>query len=299
VFATATVYPWFSSTAGSYSVVTSSLFAPTLANTRPIVVYVPPSYAENPYKRYGRVLVMHDGQNLFNASTSAFGVAWDCQATVDALVVEGAMDEIVIVGVYNEDANRTYEYTYSECNAMPDCQGTQGVGGGADAYLDFLETTVYPYVANRFRVVPHAPWSARWGMLGSSLGGLLSCYAGWTRPHAYDRVGCMSSSFWWNGQDFNHTVLGRVAPAPLPNVTFYLDSGNAGPDQDDEVETLTVLGHLESDGYSLNSTLWYYLQQGGQHSEYFWGLRFFVPMTELYAPLPVAVAPLTLANYLQ
>ncbi|RYE84066.1 MAG: hypothetical protein EOO65_02880, partial [Methanosarcinales archaeon] len=45
------------------------------------------------------------------------------------------------------------------------------------------------------------------GMLGSSLGGLLSCYAGWTRPDTYGFAGCMSSSFWWNNQDFNNTII--------------------------------------------------------------------------------------------
>jgi hypothetical protein len=54
---------------------------------------------------------MHDGQNLFNASTSAFGVAWMCQDTVNVQVVEGNMREIIIVGVDNVGADRTYEYT--------------------------------------------------------------------------------------------------------------------------------------------------------------------------------------------
>jgi predicted alpha/beta superfamily hydrolase len=40
-----------------------------------IVMYMPASYSENVYKIYN-VLVMHDGQNLFDPSTSAFGTAW-------------------------------------------------------------------------------------------------------------------------------------------------------------------------------------------------------------------------------
>jgi predicted alpha/beta superfamily hydrolase len=40
------------------------------------------------------VLFMHDGQNLFNASTSAFGVAWMCQDTINQLVAEGNMREV-------------------------------------------------------------------------------------------------------------------------------------------------------------------------------------------------------------
>jgi len=68
-----------------------NVWSPQLNNSRDLVVYVPPSYAENPHKvrlcfialhtasatmRWvsqvfdaSSVLIMHDGQNLFNAST--------------------------------------------------------------------------------------------------------------------------------------------------------------------------------------------------------------------------------------
>jgi predicted alpha/beta superfamily hydrolase len=47
-----------------------------LGNTRDLVIYTPPSYYENPFKSFLDLLIMHDGQNLFNASTSFAGVAW-------------------------------------------------------------------------------------------------------------------------------------------------------------------------------------------------------------------------------
>jgi predicted alpha/beta superfamily hydrolase len=91
---------------------------------------------------------------------------------------------------------------------------TVGDGGGADHYLDFLHDTVLPIVTARYRV-DSADSSDRWSILGSSLGnktdvfclctlnlvhpgGLVSCYAGWTRPDVWGYAGCMSSSFWWN-----------------------------------------------------------------------------------------------------
>jgi len=172
------------------------------------------------------VLVMHDGQNLFNASTSFLGIAWDCQDTINRLVVEGEMDEVFIIGVYNTP-NRTYEYTYSY---DPNCGCPGGAGGGGDLYLDFLVQTVVPAVAQNFRIQTDR---SNLGILGSSLGGLISCYAGWTRPESFSKAGCMSSSFWWNNEDFTNTVMTQN-PVPSPQVTFYLDSGNAGPDQDDE-----------------------------------------------------------------
>ncbi len=82
---------------------------------------------------------------------------------------------------------------------------------------------------------------------------------------------------------------------------FYLDSGNAGDgtalrvhwglftlaaraDNDDEAQTIRVRDHFSNEGYVLNSTLFYYLDNGGQHSEAYWGARFWVPMTDLFPP---------------
>ena len=47
-----------------------------LGNTRDLVMFTPPSYYENPFKTFLDLLIMHDGQNLCNASTSCGGVAW-------------------------------------------------------------------------------------------------------------------------------------------------------------------------------------------------------------------------------
>jgi len=216
---------------------------------------------------------MHDGQNLFNASTSFAGVAWDCDNTVNTLVVEGLMEEVLIIGVDNTD-DRTDEYTYSY-------DSSEGAGGKGDHYLDFLVETVIPYVQKLYRIETGQP---NLGILGSSLGGLISCYAGWTRNQIFSRAGCMSSSFWWNNQDFNNTILDKYLPPT--QLLVYLDSGDSGPDNDDEQQTITVSNHIQSLGFDLNETLWYYLDHGGSHSEKYWGARFWVPMSELYPPKP-------------
>jgi len=87
---------------------------------------------------------MHDGQNLFNDSTSFAGVAWECQDTVDIQVYSGDMEEIIIVGVDNTN-DRTNEYTYSR-------DPSQGTGGKGDLYLNFLESTVIPLIRSQYRV---------------------------------------------------------------------------------------------------------------------------------------------------
>lgn len=123
---------------------------------------------------------------------------------------------------------------------------------------------------------------------GSSLGGLISCYAMYKRPLMFPNAICMSSSFWWNSEDFTNKVL----TAYYNNSTrVYLDSGDAGDSQDGKNQTLTVKFNMENLGYmnsGADENLWYYLDKGGQHNEYYWGRRFHVPMMALFGMAPKA-----------
>jgi len=261
-------FPFFFSNQGVYKY-HRNIYSEKLKNYRDLVIYTPPSYYENTLKIHQNILLMHDGQNLFNASTAFFGNPWYCQQTIDMLVNEGEMEELIIVGVDNTD-NRINEYTYSYDN-------TEKMGGEGDIYLDFLQNNIIPFVQEHYRVDKNV----KFDILGSSLGGLISCYAGWTRNSIWKRAGCMSSSFWWNDEDFNNVVTKKY---PIPkNLFVYLDSGDAGQDNDDMKQTIRVRDHLLLDlGFKLNSTLWYYLDHGGMHSETYWGRRFWIPMTDFY-----------------
>lgn len=286
---TVEIYPWFWSNAGEYSVV-GSIFSPQLNNTRNVVVYTPPSYYENSLKTIKNVLVMHDGQNLFNPSTSFGGIAWLCQDTVDHLVVNGSMEEIIIVGLYNTP-ERIDEYTYSYDPCYSGVLDHCSPGGGeGDLYLDFIVETVKPWIEENFRV----PDIQRdnFGILGSSLGGLISCYAGWTRYSVFSRTGCMSSSFWWNRRDFNNVILETYDTPTMPS-KFYIDSGDCCPEpaSDDHYQTLEVLNHMEDLGFVLGEDIFYYLDEGGQHSEWYWGHRFQKPMLALYPIEPLDTIP--------
>lgn len=105
-------YPWFHSGQGRYTYI-RNVQSPQLKNVRDLVVYLPPSYDENPFKRYDDVLVMHDGQNLFNVSTAFMGNSWKCQDALDGEIVGGRMREVVVIGVDNTNS-RIYELTYSK-----------------------------------------------------------------------------------------------------------------------------------------------------------------------------------------
>ena len=59
-----------------------------------------------------------------------------------------------------------------------------------DLYLDWLESEMLLFARSKLRMAS----DAEYGILGSSLGGLISCYAGWTRP-LWRKSGCACSIF--------------------------------------------------------------------------------------------------------
>ena len=86
----------------------------------------------------------------------------------------------------------------------------------------------------------------------------------------------------WNSQDFLSAVL--PAHTPPAGSSVYVDSGDSGPGQDDEAETQAVFAALQKS----QARAAYYLDVGGQHSEKYWGARFWRPLQFLF---PAASPP--------
>ncbi|MFE5549113.1 alpha/beta hydrolase [Streptomyces sp. NPDC056534] len=247
------IYPFFGPPKGR-TVTVSGFYSPQLGNQRDITVYLPPSYNENQAKRYP-VLYMHDGQNLFDAGTAFGGLEWRVDETLDQLVRLGRAREAIVVGIGNT-ADRIDEYT-------PTSDPDYG-GGNADSYLDFVQHTLQPYINAHYRTLTGAQDTL---MMGSSLGGLLSCYAGWTRSTVYGAVGCMSSSFWWNSEWFTRTV---EAYQGKQSERFYVDSGG---NADGAVQTARFRDALISDGHISGVDLMSVHDPSGTHDESSWARR--------------------------
>jgi len=260
---TVDVYPYFGTQAGT-RVAVPGFWSPQLGNSRTLMVYLPPSYQENRLKRYP-VLYMHDGQNLFDAATSAFGTEWRVDETINAAIPAGQMDEVIVVGVYNT-ANRIWEYT-------PCCDAGYG-GGGADAYERFLIDTVKPYVDQTYRTLSGKDNTA---IMGSSLGGLVSCYVARRNPAVFSKAGCMSSSFWWNAEAFTLQVEQSTAHVP---VRFYIDAGTVN---DGLTQTQRMDAALRADGYVQGLDLKFVTAQGASHNEASWAARVGTPLSFLFA----------------
>ena len=260
--ATVDLYPFFGASTGTFTQL-DNFASPELGNQRTLILYLPPSYQENPLKRYP-VLYMHDGQNLFNAQTSAFGTEWQVDENIDRLVAGGQMDEVIVVGIYN-NANRIWEYT-------PCCDASYG-GGGADTYSQFVINTVKPYIDSHFRTLPSA---ANTALMGSSLGGLLSFYMARNHPAVFAKAGCLSSSFWWDSDLLPAAVEQSTDHVP---VRFYIDAGTSN---DGLADTQRMDSALLADGYVQGKDVDFYIAQGGAHNEASWAARVAIPLAWLF-----------------
>ncbi|PKL77564.1 MAG: hypothetical protein CVV27_05060, partial [Candidatus Melainabacteria bacterium HGW-Melainabacteria-1] len=134
---------------------------------RDIIVYLPPSYKTQPHRRYP-VLYMHDGNNAMDPRTSFAGVTWEVNDTVERLVKEGLMDEIIVVGIYNTPA-RMYEYTWTQMVI----DGPHPQGGHGKKYARFLVKELKAFVDRSYRTLADRSNTA---IMGSSLGGLINFY---------------------------------------------------------------------------------------------------------------------------
>jgi Predicted hydrolase of the alpha/beta superfamily len=90
--------------------------------------------------------------------------------------------------------------------------GTPVTGhGGADIFLDFIQSSVRPAVKARFPQVA----VSREALYGHSYGGLLALHALFTRPGSFDCYMASSPSIWWNNKVILQEAKAFLKTEPL------------------------------------------------------------------------------------
>lgn len=256
--ATADVYPHFTATGGKVVKLIDPFHSTKLPDDRAIRAYLPPSYDENSRATFP-VVYMHDGQNLFDPLLAFGGNPWKVDQTLDAAAEDGSIREAIVIGIDNTSA-RIHELTPTD--------GGMG-GGGGDAYLAMIIEELKPLVDKMLRT---RPGRADTAILGSSLGGLISAYAGVRRPDVFGLVGAMSPSTWWDNLVIVTDVAATQGAATRP-ARLYLDSGDSGQDMDDVANTDKLAQTYLSIGFVEGLDFHHIVQPGGQHNEIYWAER--------------------------
>jgi len=169
------------STAGkNVKIISTNFFIPQLNRYRRIWIYLPESYTTS-RKKYP-VLYMHDGQNVFEDSTSYSG-EWGVDEALDTLGSQ--TKECIVVAIDNGGDKRMNEYSPYDMERF-------GKGEG-DQYVDFLVKTLRPYINKNYRTKKCGKHNF---IAGSSMGGLISFYAILKYPKKFGSAGVFSPAFW-------------------------------------------------------------------------------------------------------
>lgn len=147
---------------------------------RQLAVFLPPSYTQS--ERQYPVVYLHDGAKLM---MSALNYMY-------RLFREGMLEELIVVGIETSARNR--EYTPWARPAVT--AGREAFGGGGAQYIDEVADRIKPYIDGSFRTDPRSEVT---GMIGYSLGGLITLYAAYHRSEVFGRLGMLSPSIWYDG----------------------------------------------------------------------------------------------------
>jgi predicted alpha/beta superfamily hydrolase len=242
-----------------------------LQDTREVIVYLPPYYEERSDRRYP-VLYLHDGQNLFDAATAFGNQEWGVDETAEELIAAGAIEPLIIVGIYNAGEERLTEYTH--------VRNRKGQGGRARRHAQFVVEELKPFIDSTYRTLPDA---ANTGIGGSSLGGLVTLYMGVHYPHIFGKLISMSPSVWWA----RRAILREIKKAQGKfNQKIWLDVGTCeGDDPDSCVGNVRDLRDaLLARGWESGKDLRFVEDEGAGHDEKAWGFRMRDALTFLFPP---------------
>ena len=266
---------------------------------RRVVVWLPPGYSARGPKH--AVLYMHDGQNLFDKATAGYGMEWEVDEHLSALIAENKVRPTIVVGIWNTP-KRLQEYVPSKAfTTLPaDYRDkVRALYGGdplSDGYLKFLVNELRPAIDKRFNVRTDR---ANTIIMGSSMGALISLYAIDEYPNVFGGAGMMSTH--WplvinpdgkpvSDQDYevvSSTFERYLAPA-LPDARthrLYFDHGTETLDAVYKRYQDRVDGVVAKRGY-VQGRNWLTRNYPGQkHNEISWASRVEVPLQFLLPPL--------------
>ena len=243
-------------------VLDDSLWMPQLKRHRRIWVYLPPDYGQSD-KKYP-VLYMHDGQNLFDAYY-AYSGEWGVDESLDSLHAQSGFG-LIVVGIDNGSDKRMNEYSPWRNQKFGDPEG--------EPYVDFVVQTLKPLVDKTYRTLPDPGHT---GIMGSSMGGLISHYALLKYPAVFTKGGIFSPSYWFSPEVFSYTTAERL---PREARFCFRLGGQEGREMERNLLRMQAqLGGLGLPPSSVNAKI----IPEGKHQESFWRREFPAAVQWLFA----------------
>ena len=221
-------------------------FTSQFVPTRDVVVWLPEGYQTGDSCD---VLYMHDGNMLFDATTTWNRREWQVDEVTDSLIQAGLIRPCIV----------------------------------ADAYLQFIVEELKPFIDQRYKPLTTREHTF---MMGSSMGGLISLYALCEYPQVFGGVACLSSHLSMahlpNGVDGEPWATGfrNYVGQHLPEANgslVYMDHGTEGFDADYGQYQEQLDSVIRAKGWDAQ----HYMSlvfDGDDHNETCWGKRLNQPL---------------------
>jgi enterochelin esterase-like enzyme len=267
-------------------------FSSQFVTPRHVDVWLPTGYDAS--QKYA-VLYMHDGQMLFDASTTWNKQAWEVDEVLGRLLNEEKVRKTIVVGVWNGGKTRHSDYfpqkpfeslpasitqLLLDSGSRPGGAELFAIGLQSDHYLRFLVEELKPFIDKKYATLPDA---ANTFVMGSSMGGLISMYALCEYPQVFGGAACLSTH--WPGI---FSMENNPVPAAflvyleknLPEAAthkLYFDYGSATLDSLYKPTQVQADAIMKKKGWS--PAHWITLEfPGADHSEQSWNNRLDQPL---------------------
>lgn len=244
------------------SIIDEDYLIPHLNRRRRVAALLPYDYHTSG-KSYP-VLYLHDGQNLFD-DHAPFG-NWGVDNQLAALAEKGI--EVIIIAIDHGGKERIAEYLPYDNPKFTEKKGEQ--------YLQFMMEDLKPHVDKNFRVKSGREFT---GIGGSSMGGLISLYAGFHHNHVFGNMMIFSPSIWISEQVFKQATQFT----PIGYTKVYLYSG--GQESHSLKPSMDFLGSILKNREQKTGRIEIMESHNpeGTHQEYFWGQEFPKALSWLYS----------------
>ena len=253
---------------------------------RNVDIWLPKGYDG---KKKFAVLYMHDGQALFDSTTTWNHQAWDVDDVSGTLLAEGKLKDFLVVGIWNGGQTRHPDYFPQKpfenlSKTEKDTVTAQLQSAGriresfkpqSDNYLKFIVNELKPFIDKTYSVYSNQENTF---IAGSSMGGLISMYAICEYPNVFGGAACLSTHWVGTFTMDNNPVpnafinyLQKNLPTPK-NHKIYFDCGDREldafypPIQKKVDELLVAKGFTEKNRMTV-----YAIGEG--HSERAWSRR--------------------------
>ena len=267
-------------------------FESQFAVPRTIDVWLPDDY---PSASDYAVLYMHDGQMLFDSTTTWNKQEWGVDETVGRLTKAGRIQPCIVVAIWNTGLGRHSDYfPQKPFESLPAGyrdslllilnydQETPLLKNGvqSDNYLKFIVQELKPFIDSVYATRKDREHTF---IMGSSMGGLISMYALCEYPEVFGGAACLSTH--WPGvfePEFSRIAGSFVQylDENMPDPAFhriYFDYGTETLDAQYEPTQRRVDSVLVKKG--CGAANWKTLKfEGEDHSERAWGERVHVPL---------------------